>query len=71
LLVQAESSRLTVFGVAPVLIENLSQYPHGIAFSATQNLLNALSTNAVGPAGVPFSWVDQKLMDAETFFTMF
>lgn len=69
--VQAETGRLGVYGMAPVLIENLPEYPQGIAFNATTNLLNALSPNAVGPAGVPFSWVGQKLMDAETFLTVF
>jgi uncharacterized protein YjbI with pentapeptide repeats len=68
MLVQAETARLSVFGTAPVMIEDLSQYPEGVAFNATQNLQSALSANAVGPAGVPFSWLGQGLMDAETFF---
>ena len=67
--VLAKSNRLSVYGRAPILIENLPQYPAGVAFSATQNLINALSPNAVGPAGVPFSWIGQNLIDEETFFT--
>jgi uncharacterized protein YjbI with pentapeptide repeats len=69
--VQVETGRLGVYGTAPVLIENLPEYPQGVAFNATTNLLNALSPNAGGPAGVPFSWVGQKLIDAETFLTVF
>jgi uncharacterized protein YjbI with pentapeptide repeats len=64
-----ELNRLSVYGIAPVLIENLSQYPSGVAFNATQNLANALSSNAVGPASVPFSWIGQNRIDEETFFT--
>ena len=64
-----ESNRLSVYGIAPVLIESLSQYPSGVAFNATQNLVNSLSSNAVGPAGVPFSWIGQNRIDKETFFT--
>ncbi|HEU4391830.1 MAG TPA: pentapeptide repeat-containing protein [Blastocatellia bacterium] len=67
--VQAESGRLSVFGLPPVFIENLPQYPNGVAFNATQKLQDALSPNAVGPAGVPFSWISAKLIDSETFFT--
>jgi uncharacterized protein YjbI with pentapeptide repeats len=69
LTVQAETSRLSVFGVPPVFIENLTQYPNGVAFNATQKLQDALNANAVGPAGVPFSWISRGLIDSEAFFT--
>ena len=66
--VQAETNRLSVFGLPPVLIENLPQYPDGVAFNATQKLEDALNSNAVGPAGVPFSWISKGLIDSEAFF---
>jgi hypothetical protein len=69
LTVQAETSRLSVFGVSPIFIENLTQYPNGVAFNATQKLQDALNANAVGPAGVPFSWISRGLIDSEAFFT--
>jgi hypothetical protein len=68
LLVQAESGRLGVYGTAPVLIENLPEYSQGLAFNATQNLEHALSPGAVGPAGVPFSWIARGLIEPEQFF---
>lgn len=65
--VQKETTRLSVYGTAPMLLENAPEYEQGVAFNATVNLLNALSPNAVGPAGVPFYWIAQELIDAEAF----
>lgn len=61
-----EPARLVVYGTPPVTLKNAPQIPP-VAFNATVNLLNALSPNAVGPAGVPLSWIAQELIDAEAF----
>ena len=66
--IQPEANRLVVYGVALVLIDGLANYSDGIAFNATQNLSNALSANAVGPAGLPFAWIAQQLIDEEAFY---
>ncbi len=66
--IQLEANRLVVYGVALVLVDGLANYSDGIAFNATQNLGNALSANAVGPAGVPFAWIAQNLIDNEAFY---
>ncbi|KJV06542.1 pentapeptide repeat-containing protein [Methylocucumis oryzae] len=66
----AETTRLSVYGTSPILIENLSQYPQGVAFGATQNLANAFSSNSVGPACLPFSWLKQNKIDEQAFFTV-
>lgn len=66
--VQLESTRLTVYGTAPVLIDKLPQYPSGVGFSATQNLESALNATSLGPSGVPFAWVSQGLIDDEAFY---
>jgi uncharacterized protein YjbI with pentapeptide repeats len=70
LTVKSDGDALTVYGSQPVLIDKLSEYPK-IHFDPTTNLESAFSSNSIGPAGVPFSWITQspRKIEIERFWT--
>jgi hypothetical protein len=68
--VQPDGDLLRVYGMQPVLIEKVPEYPHGVHFDPTSNQDSAFSQNSIGPAGVPFAWIAQQPLriDAERFW---
>ena len=69
--VKGDGKTLMVYGISPVLIDKLSEYPDGGHFDPTTNLEGAFSLNSIGPAGVPFAWIAQgsQKIDTERFWT--
>jgi uncharacterized protein YjbI with pentapeptide repeats len=58
---------LPVYGSVSVQLRDWPQYPEGIAFTATNALDGALNATSLGPSGYPRAWVDQGILDWETF----
>jgi uncharacterized protein YjbI with pentapeptide repeats len=69
--VQPDGDVLRVYGVQPVLIEKVPEYPDGVHFDPTSDQDSAFSQNSIGPAGVPFAWIAPAPLriDAERFWT--
>ena len=51
------------------LLRDWTQYPGGLAFSATQGLDRALDAGSLGPSAYPRSLVTQGVLDWTTFLT--
>jgi uncharacterized protein YjbI with pentapeptide repeats len=48
---------LSVFGSTLLLLRDWSQFPSGLAFSATSKLESALNQTCLGPSGAPMAWL--------------
>src|SRR5262249_28763193 len=68
--VYSEASYLPVYAGVRLLLRDWPQYPAGLAFNATVAIERALNPASIGPSGYPKSWVDDKLIDLETFMTI-
>jgi uncharacterized protein YjbI with pentapeptide repeats len=67
--VYAEPQRLYVYGCAVALLRDWTQYPNGLAFTATQGLDAALDAGSLGPSAYPRSLVTRGALDWTTFLT--
>jgi uncharacterized protein YjbI with pentapeptide repeats len=65
--VYAGAEEMPVYGSVRVRLRDWPEYPGGVAFTATGALEGALSPASLGPSGYPRTWVDQGLLDWETF----
>jgi uncharacterized protein YjbI with pentapeptide repeats len=64
-----DPQRLQVYGCVIALLRDWSQYPNGLAFTATQGLDTALDGGSLGPSAYPRSLVTQGALDWTTFLT--
>jgi hypothetical protein len=71
LTVKSDGDSLNAYGLQPVLIEGLPEYPDGVHFDPTNDQDSTFNANGIGPAGVPFAWIAQGAakIDTERFWT--